>query len=203
MVSTDELLFCGGNNGARCFTLNLNTFAIASKRQMFFDRQKHSLILYRNKVFALGGYSTAHGRCLSQCEVYDTFLDKWTPIRDMHHRRQSFGACLLQSEWPYQHHFHLRRPRRALLQLPHRVLPDRRGPLDPPEHPTRAPLLQLPLLQRLPPDHPDHRPQRAKPDPGTHFPRRQPARLRNRPQRPQELHRAPKRGDSRGGTVLL
>lgn len=98
MIGEDELFFCGGQNGSRAFSLNLNTFAITIKKPMFFERENHSLILYKNKVFALGGFSSHHDSCISNCEVYDIYLDKWSSIKEMNYRRQSFGACLLQSE---------------------------------------------------------------------------------------------------------
>jgi hypothetical protein len=98
MTGEDELFFCGGANGARTFTLNLNTFVVTNKRQMHLDRTGHSLILYKNKVFALGGYSTVHQTTVAQCEVYDIFLDKWTPVKELTYRRRHFGACLLQTE---------------------------------------------------------------------------------------------------------
>lgn len=153
MIGEDELLFCGGPNGSRVFTLNLNTFVVTSRKQMLLDRQGHSLILYKNKVFALGGYSTLHGTTLAQCEVYDIYLDKWTPIKEMNYRRRSFGSCLLQTESANQRPFCLRRQRRLLLRPLHRVLSDCRGPLDRPEHQVGLPLHRLPLFQCAAPDH--------------------------------------------------
>lgn len=109
MIGEDELLFCGGKNGQKTFSLSLNTFAVTPRRNMCIDRQGHSLILYKNKVFALGGYSASRAACVSQCEVYDIYLDKWGPIKEMNYRRLSFGACLLQSEYFNQKYICLRR----------------------------------------------------------------------------------------------
>lgn len=110
MTGEDELFFCGGANGSRTFTLNLNTFVVANKRPMHLDRKGHSLILYKNKVFALGGFSVLSQATVAQCEVYDIFLDKWAPVKEMTNRRRNFGACLLQTEWAHQHHLRVRRP---------------------------------------------------------------------------------------------
>ena len=97
MISEEELLFCGGPNGTHCFSLSLNTFCVASKKPMALARKNHALIAYKTKVFALGGYSEMTGDTTKSCEVYDTYLDKWNSIQDMHFSRESLGATLLQS----------------------------------------------------------------------------------------------------------
>lgn len=97
-INPSEILISGGKLGSRTYLFNLRKIKVYPRKSMKVSRANHELLVQRERVFALSGYSQPERSCTDKCEVYDFGLDRWTEIKHMNLKRQNFGAFLLPNE---------------------------------------------------------------------------------------------------------
>ena len=67
---------------------------------MEYPRYKHELVLCRNKVYAIGGY-TLNRAVSASVEAYDANLDKWETKQAMNFPRADFTAHSASENMPF------------------------------------------------------------------------------------------------------
>ena len=88
MISLGDLLyFIGGNDGDSILntveTLNLATNEWRRKEGMNEARDELSVVVNKNKIYAIGGFGGKDNQPLKTVEVYDPTTDKWKLIPSM------------------------------------------------------------------------------------------------------------------------
>lgn len=99
LARVNQNIYAIGGSVSRGVQASVECYALGSWRgvaPMQQPRKNFGVAVIGNQIYAIGG--EASGKCLSDCERYDTAINQWTPIKPMSHARRFLAAASIDGQ---------------------------------------------------------------------------------------------------------
>lgn len=91
-LDNGNILLIGGSFSNDLMEFNPSTFKVTLKTQMERSRTEHSSVHVNGRVYILGGFEKKDNHFLSDCEIYDSFSNKFVSMSPMKSPKCGFSC---------------------------------------------------------------------------------------------------------------